>query len=98
MMNKPGDTTGQRPGSRSQEGRALAHQPNYASVAPRPGIPAGHIVDFDYFRPEAQDGEDVYVALEAACTGCARRDLDAAQRRPLDGEPRRRRPLGPRDP
>jgi len=42
----------------------LADQPNYARVAPRPGIPAGHIVDFDYFRPEAEPGEDVYVALK----------------------------------
>ena len=42
----------------------MAQQPNYETVAPRPGIPADHIVDFDYFRPEAHPDEDVYVALK----------------------------------
>ncbi len=42
----------------------MADQPNYDSVAPRPDIPADHIVDFDYFHPEDRPDEDVYVALK----------------------------------
>jgi cytochrome P450 len=47
-----------------REGAALAQQPDYETVPPRPDIPADHIVDFDYFHPESRPDEDVYVALK----------------------------------
>lgn len=42
----------------------MATQVDYATVEPPDHVPSGHIVDFDYLKPEGIEQTDVYTALK----------------------------------